>query len=176
MIEATLRRPRNARKRTRAEEERSRRIVGGHTGTVESPTEPAQAASFFGVEAGCVPNGHGLEMRAIGIGIADTLDDGEPAFFEQLGHLAQGRVQTDLRIDLHDVAGWQAKTGAVLGITFVGERHDGVDSVVAAIELEHHEDAAFRLRPGRPAVCARNDGTVGARARSVAFFRKSRRF
>src|SRR5437016_6932925 len=48
-------------------------------------------------------------------------------------------------IDLEKFVGRQAKGLAMAGIAFIGERHDGVDAVVAAVQLDDDEDASITL-------------------------------
>src|SRR5256885_271911 len=50
---------------------------------VGSPAEPADAVVVIRSKAGMMPNRHALEMRAVGIGIADALDNRQAAVLEQ---------------------------------------------------------------------------------------------
>ena len=53
-----------------------------------------------------------------------------------------GGVQADPVIDLHEPVLRQPQAPAVLGVALVGEGDDGVDAVVAAVELDHDQHPA----------------------------------
>src|SRR5205823_6160156 len=93
-------------------------------------------------QAGGLPDGHALEMGAVGVGIADTLDDRQAAGLEQPGGISHRGVEADMVVDLEKLIGRQAKRFAMAGITLVRERDDSVDAVVAAVELDDNEHSA----------------------------------
>ena len=81
-------------------------------------------------------------MRAVRVRVADALHDGELPAFEQLREAGQRRVEADAVVDLRDGLCVEAQLRAVLAVVVVGVGGDGVQAVVAAVELQDDEDAA----------------------------------
>jgi hypothetical protein len=65
------------------EDRRGRLLLHVRWHAVERSPQPAVAVSLRVERAGRVPDLHALEMRAVGIGIAHSMHDGEPPVVEQ---------------------------------------------------------------------------------------------
>ncbi len=119
-------------------------------GGVERAAQPAEGFDFRLARVRGLPDVHALEMRAVGVGIPDSLDDREPPGFEQVGRRPHRRVQAEAVADLEELFHREPQHAAMLPVSLVAEGHDGVDPVVAPIELQHHQHAAVALRPAGP--------------------------
>src|SRR5262249_4187239 len=86
------------------------------------------------------------EVRAAGVRVADGLHDSQAVAFEKLPCFCHGRVQADALVDLNELILRQPQLFTAFGVALVGERDDGVDTVVAAAELQDDEDAAVPVR------------------------------
>src|SRR5262245_11948431 len=89
-----------------------------------------------------MPDGHALEVRAIGVGITGALNDSEPSILEQIGRGLHVGVKTDGVVYLVDFVGLHAQLATDAGVVFVGVGNDRVQAIVAAIELNDNELAA----------------------------------
>jgi hypothetical protein len=59
-------------------------------------------------------------------------------------------VEAYLVVDLDEPLFRYAQDLAMLGVPFVGERDNGVNAVVAAVELDHNKHSAVALHFGGP--------------------------
>ncbi len=111
---------------------------------VEGAAEPAGLQGAV-LEPGGLPDLHRAEVRAVGVGVADALDDRGLARSRSLAISPIDGVQADLVGDLVDLPRRQPQGPAGLGVAVEPVRHDGVQAVVAAEELDDDEDAVVRL-------------------------------
>ena len=83
-------------------------------------------------------------MGAVGVGIADVLDDREVAVVEQ-GFQLEGAlgVEAEILVDFEDLLGGNGEPGPSLVIGVVAVRYEGVESIVAAGELDDHQHAVI---------------------------------
>src|SRR5690606_37250403 len=102
---------------------------------VEESAEPA-VPDAAGV--GGLPDVHGREVRAVGVGVPDALHDREQAGVVQFLHPGHGRVQANgvVRAEPEDIALGYRDAGAGPVVVRVAEGDDGVEPVVAAAELD----------------------------------------
>ncbi len=115
---------------------------------VHVPTEPAVARAR---ELGGVPDVHGLEVRAVGVGVPDALDNGAQPVVVQLLDARQRPVQGDalraLGADARQleqlVLAPEADARADAVVVVVAEGDDGVEPVVAARELDDDQDVVL---------------------------------
>jgi hypothetical protein len=106
--------------------------------TVEVATDPA-ARDLLDGRAG-LPDGHGREVREVRVGIARAEHDRQfvrgPQRLES-GHRA---VERERVAERNDFGGVERHVGTIRQVRRVEIRHDGVESVVAAVERDDHED------------------------------------
>jgi hypothetical protein len=108
---------------------------------VEVPADPARARTFdFGLSA--LPDVHRAEVGAIRVGVADALEDGQLAIFEEVLHRGEVGMKANMVGDFQDGLGVNAEGGALAVVGVVGVGHDGVQAVIAAGELDDDEDLA----------------------------------
>ena len=88
-------------------------------------------------------------MRTVRVGIPDSLDDGQPSRLEQVCRRFHLRMQTDSAVELEHVLRLDQQLFAMFGVQFVGERHDHIEAVVSAVELDHDENAIVGPGIGR---------------------------
>ena len=96
------------------------------------------------------------------------MDEGELSILQQLGKPAERRVEGDAVVDLvQSLGGRQIDAGPMLLVEVVLVGDDGVEAVVAAVELDDDEHVAlvrFRLR-GQDGGGAGQEGRHGIAAR-----------
>ena len=80
---------------------------------------------------------------------------------------ADRRVQADLAADLDQPHLGQPDRLAVLGVPLILERDDGIDAIVAAVQLQDDQDPAVFLGAGGVAVVRQEAGQRG-RAQSAS--------
>ncbi len=85
-------------------------------------------------------------MRAVRVWIADALHDRQVAGLPEPVQILECRVQAHVVIQLENLAGLDPERWPALVVHIVGVRDDGVQSVIAAAELEHDQDG--RIAPG----------------------------
>ncbi len=81
-------------------------------------------------------------MGTIRIRVADPLDDRQPPALEQVSRRPHRGVKADAVADFQKLLGREPKLAAVFRIGLVAERDDGVDAVIAAVELKHDEHSS----------------------------------
>src|SRR5206468_3535553 len=69
-------------------------------GPVAGGARPVRAGG--GLVPGGVPDVHGGEVRPVGVGVADALDDAELSGLEELGEAVHCRVEADVVVDPAD--------------------------------------------------------------------------
>ena len=85
-------------------------------------------------------------MAEIRVGIANAVNGGEEAFIEEFLPAREVGMQTQLLVDLDDFLLRNAsRLFAVLVIFLVAVGNERVQRIVAAIELQNHEDALVRF-------------------------------
>jgi len=87
-----------------------------------------------------LPDIHALEVGAVGLRVADVLDDGDLALLEQLANGSQGGVKAHVIVKLDYIRFGDADGRAHLVIELVGVGHDRVQAVVSAAELADDQD------------------------------------
>ena len=129
--------------------------IAAGTGAVEILSEPAVFLKSSGIARG-LPDLRRAKMRAVGIRIADALNDGELARVVKFLETGQARMQSDIVVQFQNVPGGNVDAGAGLVIKIVRVWNHGVEAVIAAGQFDHHEDAVLgrRARGGlRPGGC-----------------------
>ncbi len=121
----------------------------GGPDAVEGTAEPTVELRPRVVGLRGLPDGHAPEVRPIGIRVAHPLHDRQPAVLDHVGRGSHRRVQADATGQLAHALGRDSQLPAMPGIVLIPERDNGVDAVVAAVELDHDQDAAVALGPGR---------------------------
>jgi len=79
-------------------------------------------------------------VGAVGVGIADALDDGGVAIIVEFLEGGEVGVQADVAVDLEDILGIVAESGAGAVVMVIGVGNDGVEAIIAAGELDDDED------------------------------------
>ena len=103
-------------------------------------------------------------MRAIRVRITDAGHDRQPARIQQLARVAHRRVQADLAVDLDQSLFRQPDRLAITRVTIVLERDDGIDAVVAAVELDDDQNTIVLSWLDRSGRACEEAGQLGARA------------
>jgi hypothetical protein len=112
-------------------------VVGAAQGVIEVVAEPALGLVFLGV--GGLPDFHGAEVRAVGLGVAAAVDDGELAGVKEVLEAGHAGVEGEVVVELVELV-FDGDGGAGFFVGVVGEGDDGVEAVVAAGELDDDED------------------------------------
>ncbi len=137
-----------------SEHDHVRQVAGG--ADRQCAGEPALLEHLVAVRAG-LPDVDGAEMRAIGPGIADALYPGELSGVPGGHQWAQRGVQAKAIVQVEDAGRRDGEIGAQAGVFRIREGDQGIESVVAAFELDQDERSAV-LRRGR---LRRGDGRRG---------------
>jgi hypothetical protein len=111
---------------------------------IDRPREPA-GSRLVRAQRGGLPDRHALEMRAIRVGIAHTLDDREPLLLKELGKPIERRMQANMVVDLFHIRSRDLDRRPLFSIRVVAIGNNRVQAVVATIELDDHQNAAFRV-------------------------------
>src|SRR5688572_8749577 len=98
-----------------------------------------------------MPNGHALEVRAVGVGIADALDNGQSPVLNEVGGRFHSGMQADRVVELRNFIGFDSQLAAEAGVVLVGKWNDSVQAIVSTVELDHDQDSVVRLGGGREA-------------------------
>ena len=128
-------------------------------------------------------------MAEVRVGHADALHDGQLLLVELLLKEPEVRVQTDTRDTFKSkgrvhrtrfVRGTDGNVGTVVVVLALTKRHDGVQTIIAASEIDHEQDAlvltdrghrgchsARQERRGRGYAGATGDGLQEAATRQV---------
>ena len=126
---------------------------------VDRAGEPA-GCRLVVVEPGRLPDRHALEVRPVRVGIAHALHDRQPLLARAAWKSFERRMQTDVVVDFLDVRRRDLDRRPLLSIFVVAIGDDGVQAVVAAVELDDDEDAAAST-----AVCFSSLSAAADRAR-----------
>ena len=105
-------------------------VLGGRVDIADSPADPALCSNLVGLAG--VPDVHGPEVRAVGVGITDALDDRHLALVVEALQGTHGRVEADVVIQTQNLLFGHAYRGSVVGVERVAEGDQGVDGIVAA--------------------------------------------
>ncbi len=123
--------------------------VGLHIFAIASLHEAPDPAILGGLalHAGGVPNVKGLEVRAVGIGVADALDDGHASIHVALVQRGEVGAKATVVVHLEGVLGLNPQHGTrcVVGIVRMG--NDRVEPVVATGQLDQDQRAFGVLGP-----------------------------
>ena len=87
-----------------------------------------------------VPDVHGPEVRAIGVGVSDAVDDGDAPVVIELLQGSEDGVEAVMVVDVQDVFLSHADGGAIVAVERVGVGDHGVHVVVAAGQLYDNQD------------------------------------
>ena len=125
-----------------------RRVAARRTGAaVDRPGQPAGRRLVHG-RPGRVPDRHAVEVRPVRVGVAHALHDRQPLLAPAASRTrSSDRVQPHAIVDLLHLAGRDRQLRPALAVLVVAIRHHGIQPVVAAVELDHDQDAALRGRP-----------------------------
>src|SRR4029079_8601840 len=110
-------------------------------GLIEVAAEPTGRARMAG--SARPPVGERREVRQIVVGVADALDDRDPARAIAVGELGEARVQPDRTVEVE--RGVDRERGAQASVVRSGVRDHRADAVVATGELD--EDDGTTLLP-----------------------------
>src|SRR5881398_1674771 len=97
----------------------------------------------FRIKASGMPGRHAAEVGPTRVRIANALDDRELPRVQKSAEAAQRRVQTKLIVNANQAILGKRQAVSISRITFVAERDDGVDAVIAAVELNDDKDAGI---------------------------------
>ena len=123
-----------------------------------------------------LPDRHAPEVRAIRVRVADALHDRQPAILDHVGRAAHRRMEPDVVCQLAKPISRQTQLLAMPGVILVAVRDDGVDAVVAPVELDHDQDAAVAVGPAPLSRSGeRKTGRVGASERRAERSKRARR-
>ena len=87
----------------------------------------------------------------VGLRIADAAHDRQLPLVPQLSQTLHRGVETQLLVEVYDIARGIGQFGASIMICVVGVRNQGVDSVVSAVQRDDHQDAGIGGQ--RPVLC-----------------------
>ena len=119
------------------EVDRSQDILAVRIELLSGATEPALVADVL--RQGSVPDVHGAEVRAVGVRVADAMDDGDlPLVPEPLDGL-HARTESGPVVDGQDIFGLDVDRTPEVVVEPVAVGHDGVEIVVSAAELDDHQ-------------------------------------
>ena len=123
--------------------DRGRGHVGCRRGLpVEPAADPAGAGSA--AEAAVHPDAHRREVREVRVRVADALHDGELAGIVQTLQVAELGVEPARPVEREDRRRRDGDVRSHRLVRRIGERHDGVEPVVAAVEHDDDEDPVGR--------------------------------
>ena len=132
--------------------DRRRGVQVGPAGqvAVEPASDPSRARDP-GADA-AHPDRHRVEVAEVGVRVADALDDGQLAGVPEPLQRGEPRVETDSIVELQCLCGGDGERAVLRVVVGVGERHECVEAVVAAVHPDDQEDPLVRpdgrCRPG----------------------------
>ena len=100
--------------------------------------DPALSLDLLAVRC-AVPDLDRAEVRSIGARVADAEHQGQLARLPGRHERLQGLVQAEMRVELQDLVARQGEPGPGLSIGRILVGHDGVQGVVAAVQLEQDQ-------------------------------------
>ena len=106
---------------------------------IEPPADPACRGKPSGHSR--QPLGHRVEVTEIRIGVADTFDNGELTGIPETLELCQLRVETRLTIQRKRVSSRNRQSSMLRVVVAVGNRDDGIETIVAAKHPDHDQDS-----------------------------------
>ena len=164
------------RQRPRADVERRGVRPRGRRVGVEGPAEPA-GVEGAGLGPGRLPDLHRPEVRAVGVRVSHPLDDRQPA---RLRAASPSPPMLGWRpisfVILWSPPGASRRARRPSRVAVHPVRHDRVQPVVAAEELDHDEDAVVRLRSApRPTGRSAEEGREPRAAEARSETRGARR-
>src|SRR5579871_2131130 len=104
-------------------------------------TDPAVLLAAVG--GGGVPVGHGREVREGRILVTAAVHDGELAIFVEAFEARHAAAEAEVVVDGAQLLTRHAEIRAVLVIGVVAVRDQSIEAVIAARELEHHQNFAI---------------------------------
>ena len=103
----------------------------------DSAAQPALGAN--GVRLGGMPDVHGAEVGAVGVLVADALDNGNLPFIPQGLHRAHAGVEANIAVEGEYLFLRDMHRGAGVVILSAAVRHDCIQAVVPAGELYYNQ-------------------------------------
>jgi hypothetical protein len=101
----------------------------GIGGTVEPPAEPSTERPAVGLAAH--PRSHRVEMAEARVGVPNSVDEGDMSLVIQGLQVGELRVEAETLADAKRRVGGYGQAFSFLVVRAVGNRHDGVHTVVA---------------------------------------------
>ncbi len=84
-------------------------------------------------------------MRAVGVGVANALDDGHIPLIPKLLQRCHGRIEADRIIDGQDLLRVDPHHRTVVHVERVGVGDDGIEGIIAPRQLEDHQHVIFLM-------------------------------
>ncbi len=128
-----------------AEHDHVKQVAGG--ADRQCVGEPALVEHRVAVRAG-LPDVHGAKMGAIRPGVVDALNPGELSGLPGGHQGAECGVQADTIVQIEDAVRGDGQLWAQAGVVRIGVGDEGIESVVAAFELDQDEGSGV-VRRGR---------------------------
>lgn len=135
---------------------------------IQRPSQPSISILLIFSDLGRLPDPHAAKVGTARIRITHPLHDCQLSFVVQLLGRAHARMQADVIVDPVESGGVESQLVAISPIAVVAMRHDGVEAVVTAIQLNHHQalrrSALPEAQAASPMVRARDSKSSGAAA------------
>jgi hypothetical protein len=112
---------------------------------VEVTPQPAIGKILVLVTGG-LPDFRRTKMAAIRVWVANAVDDRKMSGIEEIFEASQARIQSKRVVQRQHLSGWNPNRGARLVVIIIGVGHHGVEAIVAACELDKHENGAIFAR------------------------------
>ena len=119
--------------------------IAALAGVVEIAAQPA-VAEILVLVAGCLPDFRGAKVTAVGVGIAHAADHGEMTGIVEILKASQVWVETERIVQRQHLVRGNPNGGTGLVIEIIGVGHDSIKAVIAARELNQHENGAILAR------------------------------
>ena len=104
---------------------------------------PQPALGALLVRLAGMPDVHAAEVAPVRVAVPHPLDDGNLAFIVQPLHRPHIGIETHIAVQVQRLAFGHPHRGPVVVIQRVAVRHQRVEGVIAAGELEHHQHRVF---------------------------------
>ena len=130
-------------------------VPGLRVQIADDPAQPALGSDALRLAG--VPDVHGPEVRAVGVGVADAVDYRHPPFVVQLLERGQHRVKAVMPVNVQNVLCRYADGGTVFPVERISVRHHGVHIIVAPGQLHDNQDRVALYAghcPLHPGLCS----------------------
>ncbi len=101
------------------------------------------------IRRGRLPDFRRPEMRVIWIGVSDALNDRNHPLVVERFERTHLRVEADMRIDCQDVVAGDRQPRSQLIVAIVAMRHDAVQTVVTAVQVDQNKASVLAARESR---------------------------